>query len=98
VREELRRSREVEVTRSYAQGVRKELWRLQEVEVDRTRPITQPHKIPVPERIEAVATNEQMKGYGAAKAFNSVNMDNKAMNNDMRKKLDEIRKQYGMKE
>ena len=40
--------------------MRKELWRLQEVEVDRTRPITQPHKIPVPERIEAVATNEQM--------------------------------------
>ena len=36
-------------------------------------------------------------GYGAAKAFKSVNMDNKAMNNDMRKKLDEIRKQYGMK-
>ena len=40
--------------------VREELWRLQEVEVDRTRPITQPHKIPVPERINAVATNEQM--------------------------------------
>ena len=40
--------------------VREELRRLQEVEVERTRPITQPHKIPVPERIEAVATNEQM--------------------------------------
>jgi hypothetical protein len=37
-------------------------------------------------------------GYGVAKAFKSVDMDNKAMNNDMRKKLDEIRKQYGMKE
>jgi hypothetical protein len=31
-------------------------------------------------------------GYRAAKAFKSVNMDNIAMNNDMRKKLDEIRK------
>ena len=40
--------------------VREELRRLQEVEVERTRPITQPHKIPVPERIKAVATNEQM--------------------------------------
>ena len=37
-------------------------------------------------------------GYEAVEAFNSVDMDDKAMNNDMRKKLDEIRKQYGMKE
>ena len=37
-------------------------------------------------------------GYGAAKAFKSVNMDNKAMNNDMRKKLDEIKNEYCMKE
>ena len=37
-------------------------------------------------------------GYGVAKAFKFVNMDNKAMNNNMRKKLDEIRKQYGMNE
>ena len=40
--------------------VREELRRLQEVEVERTRPITQPHKIPVPERIKAVGTKEQM--------------------------------------
>jgi hypothetical protein len=36
--------------------------------------------------------------YGVAKAFKSVDIDNKAMNNNMRKKLDEIRKQYCMQE
>ena len=60
MREELPRSLEVEVSRSYTQVVREELRRLQEVEVERTRPITQPHKISVPERIKAVATNKQM--------------------------------------
>ena len=40
--------------------MREELRRTQVVEVERTRPITQPHEAPVPERIDAVTTTEQM--------------------------------------
>ena len=34
--------------------------RLQGIKGERTRPITQPHKIPVPGWIDAIATNRQM--------------------------------------
>ena len=37
-------------------------------------------------------------GYKAAEAFKSVEMDDKAMKDNMRKKLDKIRKQYGVRE
>ena len=37
-------------------------------------------------------------GTEAVEAFKSVDMDNKAVDGDMKKKLDEISKQYGKKE
>ena len=45
---------------SYATEVRKELRGLREVEIEKIRPITQPHEIPVPRRSDAIDANRQM--------------------------------------